>query len=610
VSLDLGTLAGRISIDGVDDAKKGISGVQTAMQQLARTQDPTVKVDADVVAATKSLASLQAELLDVNKTRTVAEITADAQQAMAEAQRVDDELVALSRQKTTVTIDADTTQASRDVGTFSKSGAAIGDDFEHGARRAAEGMDEASDSMRSNAIEVAASWDGSLSSTVGGVQGLVAEMTAGFGPAGIIAGVVAAGGLGLISSTFEKQKAAAEADADALAKSVQAMYDDMSESGKKYLSEGYIRKAVDEIVNDTDKWAAAQDTVRDSGASLGVVLRAMAGDQEDAAAVTAKINSQLEEKAKQLKATGDAWAKETDPKKAESLRLQNVGIQAQIDALDGEKDAINGTADAQSKASAQQKAADAARRKSADGTLEATKAEDAYKDSVGATGDAIKKNAKDIKNKSDRVRADNEQITAQIDAGKAWVKSLQDNGEKSSVVAKAQQQLYKDVVLAREGMGKSQASAEKYADKLLDIPDNVKTSAKLDLAAANKAVDKLLDRIKTANPTMAITVKANSSASVSVPVRVMPGTHVKFADGGELTGQVRGPGGPTDDKIPALLSNGEFVVRASSYAKHKSLVEAINADRVDKRTWEKNAVALAAGGLVPAARATTYWETR
>jgi hypothetical protein len=190
------------------------------------------------------------------------------------------------------------------------------------------------------------------------------------------------------------------------------------------------------------------------------------------------------------------------------------------------------------------------------------------------------------------------------------VKSLQDNGEKSSVVAKAQQQLYKDVVLAREGMGKSQASAEKYADKLLDIPDNVKTSAKLDLAAANKAVDKLLDRIKTANPTMAITVKANSSASVSVPVRVMPGTHVKFADGGELTGQVRGPGGPTDDKIPALLSNGEFVVRASSYAKHKSLVEAINADRVDKRTWEKNAVALAAGGLVPAARATTYWETR
>src|SRR5690606_33625312 len=29
-------------------------------------------------------------------------------------------------------------------------------------------------------------------------------------------------------------------------------------------------------------------------------------------------------------------------------------------------------------------------------------------------------------------------------------------------------------------------------------------------------------------------------------------------------GMVRGPGGPTDDKIPALLSNGEFVMRAKA----------------------------------------------
>lgn len=44
-------------------------------------------------------------------------------------------------------------------------------------------------------------------------------------------------------------------------------------------------------------------------------------------------------------------------------------------------------------------------------------------------------------------------------------------------------------------------------------------------------------------------------------------------------GWIRGPGGPTGDKIPAQLSDGEFVVKASSAKKYAKLVEAINNDR-------------------------------
>jgi len=52
-------------------------------------------------------------------------------------------------------------------------------------------------------------------------------------------------------------------------------------------------------------------------------------------------------------------------------------------------------------------------------------------------------------------------------------------------------------------------------------------------------------------------------------------------------GYISGPGGPTDDKIPALLSNGEFVVRASSVKKYgQGFLSAINAG------------AYASGGLV------------
>jgi hypothetical protein len=48
---------------------------------------------------------------------------------------------------------------------------------------------------------------------------------------------------------------------------------------------------------------------------------------------------------------------------------------------------------------------------------------------------------------------------------------------------------------------------------------------------------------------------------------------LKFASGGA----VYGPGTNTSDSIPALLSNGEFVVNASAYAAHRGAVDAINA---------------------------------
>lgn len=47
------------------------------------------------------------------------------------------------------------------------------------------------------------------------------------------------------------------------------------------------------------------------------------------------------------------------------------------------------------------------------------------------------------------------------------------------------------------------------------------------------------------------------------------------ADGGYISG----PGGPRDDAIPAMLSNGEFVVNAAATARHLDLLHQINAQR-------------------------------
>src|SRR4051794_20657429 len=69
-----------------------------------------------------------------------------------------------------------------------------------------------------------------------------------------------------------------------------------------------------------------------------------------------------------------------------------------------------------------------------------------------------------------------------------------------------------------------------------------------------------------------------------------------FADGGLVApikkadgGLIRGPGTSTSDSIPALLSDGEFVVKASAVGRHRALLEAINDHAVPK---------FADGGLV------------
>src|SRR5207248_6434100 len=64
------------------------------------------------------------------------------------------------------------------------------------------------------------------------------------------------------------------------------------------------------------------------------------------------------------------------------------------------------------------------------------------------------------------------------------------------------------------------------------------------------------------------------------------GTPVNITSLGQLMGlghaeggYISGPGGPTSDVIPALLSNGEYVVRASAVAQHRPVLEAINEGR-------------------------------
>lgn len=54
----------------------------------------------------------------------------------------------------------------------------------------------------------------------------------------------------------------------------------------------------------------------------------------------------------------------------------------------------------------------------------------------------------------------------------------------------------------------------------------------------------------------------------------------KIVTGGAATGGfITGPGGPRDDKIPMMLSNGEYVINAAATRRNRALLEAINSGR-------------------------------
>lgn len=81
--------------------------------------------------------------------------------------------------------------------------------------------------------------------------------------------------------------------------------------------------------------------------------------------------------------------------------------------------------------------------------------------------------------------------------------------------------------------------------------------------------------------------------------RAQGGLAPRFAAGGMPSGLLSGPGTGTSDSIPMWwASNGEYVVNARSTAKYRSLIEAINEDRLGSGYGMPGAGAAVAAGLV------------
>jgi hypothetical protein len=162
-----------------------------------------------------------------------------------------------------------------------KAGKDIGDNVKKGTNEGKEGLRDFRDEANSTAKESAASFDGSAESIGDSFQEIAANAFAGFGPAGAIAGLAAAAGLGLIFAQVEKN----DERTQELREQVAALSEEYIETGRVGSSSmSSIAEKIKDMALATEDGETTLNDLNDAAEKAGVpfdqLAKAMAGDTD------------------------------------------------------------------------------------------------------------------------------------------------------------------------------------------------------------------------------------------------------------------------------------------------------------------------------------------
>lgn len=210
-------------------------------------------------------------------------------------------------------------------------------------------------------------------------------------------------------------------------------------------------------------------------------------------------------------------------------------------------------------------------------------------ESTWEADEALKENGKTLSSKTKAGVANQKALDgmarAMLDAAEAAYKETGSEEVMRGSLSKSRESL----IATGIRFGMTRAQAQTYADSILKIPPKASTVASFDAVSASRAVER-----------WRVTLNGLDGRVVTTYVNVVKreaGTAGASTSGGLLKasgGFIAGPGTATSDSIPAWLSNGEFVVRASAVQRYgRSFFEGLNAMR------------FASGGLVASTRAAS-----
>lgn len=139
-----------------------------------------------------------------------------------------------------------------------------------------------------------------------------------------------------------------------------------------------------------------------------------------------------------------------------------------------------------------------------------------------------------------------------------------------------------------ETLRRKQAITDKYASeakRIGKIQQAVSIAqATINMAEAAIAAYKAMVGIPVVGPVLAPAAAAAAGLAGAAQIAVIK--MQKFARGGRVVGA----GGPTDDLIPAMLSNGEYVINARASAQYQPVLDAINAGQASMPAFDLRGV--------------------
>lgn len=221
----------------------------------------------------------------------------------------------------------------------------MGDDFDGWGSKASRESSEFKDEARSNFSEVVSSFDGDMDSMLDLAQGTFGGLAGSLsGPFALAAGGIAASA-GLFYSMWRD-------NAEKVEERVNSMYEDMTESGEKYLSEEYIRQAMSDIITGADDAVISLEQVRTmasiTGMPEGTILAAAAGDAEALEEVLGNTEIGIQGAKDKLQAFRDQqgeWANDTALQENigrwESVKDRITGVQDSIDTAGTKADLLS-----------------------------------------------------------------------------------------------------------------------------------------------------------------------------------------------------------------------------------------------------------------------------
>jgi TP901 family phage tail tape measure protein len=213
-----------------------------------------------------------------------------------------------------------------------------------------------------------------------------------------------------------------------------------------------------------------------------------------------------------------------------------------------------------------------------------------YEQTLADATAALKEHGRNLDITTEAGRKNQDALDGIVASGEDLIESMRANGASQEQLQKAVKKTRDDFIKQAEKMGLSKDAAKALADEMELFPDSIKVEVAIETSKAKAALDELIRKAGSLGNAMVV-------AAGGTP-RSAPGVSLPHNAGG---GPISGPGTGTSDSVLSWLSDGEYVIKASSVRKY--------GPRMLGMLNEGTLPGFASGGLVKG-HSLAYWEER